>query len=536
MSLAPPDDPKDPKKPKKALPPPEEASKELAKRGLQQVFSLQKVEDIKAELFDKQRAFLEDPSRRKAALCTRRAGKTNLWSRYGTIVAITQPKSLIRIWASSRLRAKQLLWDEFKDVAARHRIAIESHETELTIRYANGSEVRLLGADKDKEAQKKRGDKTSFEVILETQSFGPFLKTLIEDVIEPCLFDTQGTLCLEGTPGPLPTGFWFNVTGGETKAKCWVSPGMVVNLSGETKELVGGGWSCHRWSLVDNPYIDQWRGRMSWRELAHASLEALRKKKNWTLDNPTYVREYTGQWVKDEGVLYYKFGEGRNTYTLGELQPWGPNWKHVLGWDLGAKDDMALVVWGWHPNHKCIYEAFSWKKPGARAAEVVEQIDKLEGRGFNIIKKVADTGGGGRMFVEEVMSRYSHVFEAAKKTDKYEHSRIMNDDFLTGKIKLQRGSAYADEIVGIMKDPDWDEFSGVPPGEDPRCPNHCSDAGLYSFRWVHQHLDFVELNNDTPDKKWDDAVADLLSKNLHKKDWWEPDGDFDEFGNPDFFG
>lgn len=129
-----------------------------------------------------------------------------MWARYCTIECLEKPGSLIRIWAINRLRAKQLLWQEFIDVAARHKVRIKTHETELTIRFENGSEIRLLGADKDKEAQKKRGDKTRMEVILESQLFGPFLKTLVEDVAEPCLFDHQGTMCMEGTPALYPRG------------------------------------------------------------------------------------------------------------------------------------------------------------------------------------------------------------------------------------------------------------------------------------------------------------------------------------------
>ena len=116
---------------------------------------------IREELFDKQLAYIDDPAKRKCALCTRRAGKTSMWCRYATIECISGPKRLIRIWAISRLRAKQLLWEEFKDLFNRHKLTYplrHMHETELTIRFENGSEIRLLGADKDKEVQKKRGD------------------------------------------------------------------------------------------------------------------------------------------------------------------------------------------------------------------------------------------------------------------------------------------------------------------------------------------------------------------------------------------
>lgn len=474
-----------------------------------------------AELFDKQIAFVNDKSRNKAAICSRRAGKTSMWSRYCYSVALENPKTLIRIWGITRLRTKQLLWSEFREVAARHSIRVDCHETELTIRLENGSEIRFVGADKDSSAQRKRGDKTKLEVVLEAQLFGPFLKSLVEDVIEPCLFDLQGTVCLEGTPGAVATGLWYWITGEENVGSQWNSGGMLVGTGNEgEKERVGAGWSCHRWTLTDNPHLPH----------AKAELQRLLKKRNWTIDTPTFVREYTGRWVRDDGVLFYKYNAGRNGFDLSELQPWGAGWQHVLGWDLGFRDDMALFVWGWHPSRREVYEAASWKRPGARAEEVMEQVEKWEKMGFNFIAKVADTGGGGRMYVEDVMSRYNQVFEPAKKTEKYEHVRIMNDEFLSGRLKVQRGGQYEAELSTLPKDPNWDPESGKPPGEDPRFPNHLSDAALYSFRRALAHFDF----KDEPDEVVD-PVERLDEERLAGNklgDWWESeeyDGSVDDF-------
>ena len=494
----------------------EKLRRELAKARARTVSS-----SIRGELFDKQIAFIDDPSRNKAALCTRRAGKTSMWARYCTMVGLENAGSLIRIWAINRLRAKQLLWQEFIHVCARHKIPIKTHETELTIRFENGSEIRLLGADKDKEAQKKRGDKTRMEVILESQLFGPFLKTLVEDVAEPCLFDLQGTMCMEGTPGPVPTGYWYWITGGDDRpVGQWTSQGMLVstgrtNEAGEPeKELVGAGWSCHRWSVLDNPHLPH----------AAAELAAIRKKRHWTIDSPTYVREYRGQWVKDDGVLFYKYNSGRNDYSLVEVQPWGDGWKHVLGWDLGSRDDMALVAWGWHPTRRELYHAAEWKKPQASAEEVIAQIEKWESMGFNFIAKVADTGGGGLMYVEQVMRRTSHVFEAAKKSEKLEHVRLMNDDFLSARLRIQAGSEYAGELSALPKDPDWDPDSGKPPGEDPRFANHLTDAALYAWRHALNFLDFeLPLVPLTPEELAEKRDEEVLAVKTAYAEWWEGD-------------
>lgn len=489
----------------------------LARRKAAAAQTAEVVRRIRAELFDKQLEFLDDASKYKAALCTRRAGKTSMWSRGCTIEAITHERVLIRVWAISRLRAKQLLWDEFKYLHKRHGIKTEVNETELSIKFESGSEIRLLGADKDKEIQKKRGDKTWMEVILESQLFGPMLKTLVEDVADPCLMDERqrggGVFCLEGTPGPVCAGYWYEVSGRDDTATRWPSIG--------SKDGTGAGWSCHRWSVLDNPFMPH----------AREELAALKLRRRWADDNPTYLREWRAIWVNDIGALFYKFDGNRNLYDPGKVQPWGPGWEHTLGWDLGFRDDMALVVWGYHPNLPDLYEAYSWKKPGALAHEVMEQISDLEKRGFNITKKVADTGGGGKMYVEEVMSRYSQVFEAAKKTEKYEHVKLFNDDLLTAHILLRPGSPLADEMSSLPTDPDWPdpEKPEKPPSEDPRFANHCCDAGLYGYRAAWHYLHAAE--KPKPVKGSQDYYAEKEAELVQRleqpseREWWEPDPD-----------
>ncbi len=493
------------------------ALEELARRKAAKAATRSVIQNIRSELFDKQLDFIDDPSVYKAALCTRRAGKTSMWARYCTIEALRNERVLLRVWAISRLRAKQLLWEELKLLHARHGIKSQANETELTLRLPNGSEIRLLGADKDKEVQKKRGDKTWMEVILEAQLFGPLLKGLVEDVADPCLMDERqrggGIFCLEGTPGPVCAGYWYDVTGRDDNSRRWPSVGA--------KDGTGAGWSCHRWSVMDNPFMPH----------ARAELNALKTRRRWAEDNPTYLREWRAQWVNDVGALFYKFDGRRNLYDPAKVQPWGHGWEHVLGWDLGFRDDMALVVWGWHPHLPNLYEAFSWKKPGALAQEVMDQIDELEAKGFNFTKKVADTGGGGRMYVEEVMSRYSQSFEAAKKVEKYEHVKLLNDDLLTAHILLRPGSPLADEMSSLPTDPDWPdpEKPEKPPTEDPRFPNHCCDAGLYAYRAAWHYLHTTERTR--PVEGTADYYQDLEARferqleQPSERDWWEPAAD-----------
>lgn len=453
---------------------------EVAARARQRLVVADLVTAIRAELFDKQLAVLDDPDKQKAALCSRRAGKTSLWARAAVICALERPRCLIRIWAVNRLRAKQLVWDEIERLCQRHKIDKKVNETELTIKFPNGAEIRLLGADKQKEAEKKRGDKTAMEIIIESQLFGPYLEVIVDDIAGPCLADLNGTFYLEGTPGPVCAGHWYSISGGNDTSSRWISEGRSVQGT-----HVGAGWSCHRWSALDNPFPN---GKAYW----HNWITQKKAKMRWADDNPTYLREWLGRWVNDFDALFYAFDPIRNTFIPGSngVQPHGPGWMHTLGWDLGFHDDMALVVWGFHPSSAELYEAFSWKSPGASASEVIDQIVALEKRKFNIVKMVADTGGGGKMYVEDVQKRFPYSFEAAQKNEKYNHVRLLNDELRTGFVKLQQGSPYALEMAELPKknEPDDDQKEAKAPKEDPRFANHCCDAGLYAFRGAMHYL------------------------------------------------
>jgi hypothetical protein len=130
------------------------------------------------------------------------------------------------------------------------------------------------------------------------------------------------------------------------------------------------------------------------------------------------------------------------------------------------------------------------------------------------------------MYVEDVMSRYNQVFEPAKKSEKLDHVRMMNDDFITGRLKVQLGSQYAMELSALPKDPDWDADSGKPPGEDPRFPNHLCDSALYSWRWAFAHLDYEPNQHvETEEERIERLDEERLSIKEDPDEWWDQETD-----------
>lgn len=409
--------------------------------------------------------FVEDESRTKSLLCPRRAGKTTALVADLRITTL-ENDGICQFWAPTRIRAKQLAWELLKGfdrrLGLREGVDVIYNETELTskLRIGGCGEIRLLGADKPKEIQKKRGDRVRKASIDESQLMDSFLEALCFEIIEPSLMDLSGSLNVAGSPGPVRAGFWNRVTD-------WKLP----------KDQRIPGFINHRWSSKQNTALPN-----LWKEF-----QRFKVSRKWDDNNPTWVREFLGEWVDDENALYYAFRHELNAYNCNNLEVFGGEWVHILGWDLGLRDEMALVIWAFHPERRDLYEAFSWKKSGALIDEIAALINTL-GEKFAFLAMVADTGGGGAMFVAEMQNRYGFHFEPAKKTEKWAHVELFNSELRSGRIKLIEGSPYCEEIARLPKDPDWDLHTARIPKEDPRYPNHCCDAGLYAWRYATNYF------------------------------------------------
>jgi hypothetical protein len=259
--------------------------------------------------------------------------------------------------------------------------------------------------------------------------------------------------------------------------------------------------------VLDNPFMAH----------MHQRLPELKAERKWADDNPTYLREWCGKWVRDNSALFYRFDPTRNLHDIPHARLVGPEWLHVVGWDLGRNKNMALVAWAFHENQSEAFEFDSWKRgegsPDPKKSEtdlVMDQVRAWEKLGAKFIGYVADTGGLGGLVTDEVAKRPGGIpFEAAKKTEKNAHVELLNDDLLCGRVKLRRGSPYAQEIAVLPKDPESPEDK--PPIEDPRFPNHCCDAGLYGWRkalhWLAQPLR-VEPKPGTTE--WQAAQAEAM--------------------------
>jgi hypothetical protein len=310
-------------------------------------------------------------------------------------------------------------------------------------------------------------------VIDEAASFRGHIEYLIDECIAPSFITRRGRLRMIGTPSADFTSYFYKA---------------FHELNEYTR---------HRWTTVDNTSIPDVRGY----------LEKLRKKKGWTENNPVYLREYEGQFVRTEENLVYQYNPLRNQCSRGEVDALR-SVRYVLGVDLGWNDANALVVLAYNPEiSRNLYVVAQYKKSGQLIAELGEKIKELDNL-YHFEQMVCDGGGLGRSIIEELNTRYYLRLVPAEKTSKMGYISLLNSDLEQGYLKI------VDEEVGLGEEwlnLQWKDDSRKT--EDPKCDNHLSDAALYAWRAAYAYA-FEKKDVRAEEKR-------LMEK--HKAEWADED-------------
>lgn len=397
-------------------------------------------------LFDKQLAFVNDPAPFKVAVTTRRAGKTISCAADLTHTAITCPNVIVLYITLSRKNAKRLVWPEFKKLNTKYQLGGEPNESDLSITYPNGSTLYLLGASDRTSIEDFRGLPIKKAYLDESQSFPSYIAELIDDVLGPALMDYDGQLILIGTPGPIPSGYFFDLTRNPE-------------------------WSHHTWSFFDNPKLPFLAQGKTHQEMLDREL----KRRGVTSLDPSIQREWFGQWIIDVNSLVYRYDGKKNHY---DSLPEG-NWIYLLGVDLGFEDADALAVLAYSETEPCTYLLEEVVTKHQDIESLCKQIDSLRNR-YDITKIVVDTGGLGKKITEEISKRYTIPMVAAEKNRKMEFIELMNDALRTGRLKIKSDSQFAQDAMKVEWD--WDHTTPDRKVISKRFHSDICEAVLYAWR------------------------------------------------------
>lgn len=406
-------------------------------------------------LFDKQLQFVLDPSPFKAAVTTRRAGKSTSCVADLTDTALNTPDCVCLYITLSRKNAKRLVWPEFKKLNKRFKLGGKVNESDLSITFENGSVIYLLGAKDRSAIEDFRGLPIKKVYLDEAQSFPAYIKDLIDDVIGPALMDYAGTLCLIGTPGPIPAGYFFELT--------------------KNKE-----WSHHFWSFFDNPFIPQKSGKTH-QEILDREL----KRRGVTADDPSIQREWFGKWVVDKNALVFQYSDSLNHYDTLPVLPKGQHWTYVLGIDLGFDDADALAVIAYNETSTKTYLLDELVTPHQDVTALCAQIDKLQKR-YEFSKIVIDSAGLGKKITEEINRRYKISMVPAEKARKLEYIELLNDALRTANFMVKSRSLFAQDTNKV----EWDRDKSKPDKKviSDRFHSDICDAVLYAWRESYSYL------------------------------------------------
>ena len=247
------------------------------------------------------------------------------------------------------------------------------------------------------------------------------MESLVDDVLTPSISDySDGWIAVTGTPGPVPQGYFFKVT--------------------QEKKY---GFSLHYWSLLDNPFMPE----------PAKFIEDLKKKREWTDEHPTLLREWKNKWVLDPQSLWIQYKAEVDHFDL--LPVIAPiRYNYILGIDLGFRDADALAVVAWSdasPNTYLVEEVIT-EKQGITG--LVNQINELRKK-YDFVKMVIDEGGLGKKIAEEIRVQHAIPVHPAEKALKQQNVEFLNDALRLGRFKAHKESRFAQDSYLIQID--WDK-------------------------------------------------------------------------------
>lgn len=465
-------------------------------------------DSIRASLFHQQRQLIEDPCRRKAALCPRRAGKSYVAMSYAFDVALRKSNARVAIVNISLKVGKRNYWHDVVPLLVNaFGIPCKQYQNEMYIRLTNGSLIYILGADKRDAIEDIRGTQFDLVIVDECKSYPTgLLNELVLEVLLPTLRDRRGTILLIGTPGSVFQGIFFETTypgftkevkKGKTKVKRPMSRTFTAPEAYWTENPHDHlYWSKHSWQVTDN------------QAKPHLWGEALEEKEmmGWADDEPIFLRESKALWVTGADEFVYAYA---NLYsTEGDKVHWEPDyqdgnphglkpkdnteWRYILGVDLGYEDAFALVVLAYNKHDGLLYHLYDYHcshLDPIESMERVERVTKRFGR-FDII--VVDPGAGGPGFIDMLRNRLGLPARTAEKSEKAAYREFLNADFRAGRVKVLAKSDLATQMATLQ----FDMSSGKSKEElarreklveNPTMANDLCDAFLYAWRWAFHY-------------------------------------------------
>lgn len=469
------------------------ASKELSKR---RAGTTGPIERLRGPLTERQRSFIDNPSKKKLARCGRRAGKSFMVAVYMIMVCILKPDQPVLYLGLTRDSAMNIMWKTLTQMLSSVGIGYTPQISRGRIEFPNGSYIQIFGIDAADAGDRLRGQAWALIVGDEmgfTKRGDDLLYTLA-----PSLADYKGTMVLVSSPSRAPMGLFY---------ECDVG-------------VPSDSWYRVSWTIRENPFFAHdtdviYPGKYPNRaeeELGEAILHSYGGKS----DHPAYEREWLGLWTFDKTNLIYPATEENEIHRLQDHS--NGAYQYAIGIDFGSSSDTAYAVLRFSEYSRQVECIHLFKQPGLLVDEMAIELEKLVER-YRPVFIEADTGGLGLVPAEEMRRRYGLPINAAEKTKKGFYAALVRNDLASGYIKvlLPQCQELRTEWKKIVKGDDGEEMKGQ--------DNHASDAFLYAYRKIYT----THLQHFTPPLSEEDKIIESLEKSVR----YNEDEDFKDLDNTD---
>lgn len=291
---------------------------------------------LQKRLFKEQKDVFNDfTSRRKLAMCSRRAGKTE--GNVDEILKVAaKPDSRIVYINLTFDNAIEQMYNKVIEEAKRCEIAIKSDDKNAgIIHFANGSTVHFKGNKDRAQADKLQGFGNRLVIIDEAQS-QINMNYLIDTILSPTLMDYEDSvLLLTGTP-PRRKGTYFEAA--------WNNP----------------IWTKYSWTMFENPYIKN----------PDAEIDRKCEEKGITRDSAFIQREFYGKIVYDTEAQVFKDYKVYQGAIPNDFIP-----THIYtGVDFGFADYNGIVTMAANVEQKRAYVIFERKFNKATVSMIVDAV------------------------------------------------------------------------------------------------------------------------------------------------------------------
>lgn len=406
----------------------------------------------------------------------------------------------------------------------------ELHGTGITWRAGDGAfewpnEYKLMcrGCKDVNEVNKRRGTPWVAAGWDETASINQkLLEEDIHDAVVPRLMDFNGKWFCGGTPGPVPKGYWYDLSSGDDPTIplfCWDArhnPHLsnVMRYFSETLQRMQG--------IPD---------RRLWPPHCKSILDLINDPECWKLLPVTFVREYLGQWVLDLKALIYKLTP-KNSFTEFPLAP--DFW--TIGLDLGSHSEEDP-----HLDHAAIAACASHKtlpyiwcrrvqKLSDCTVESLAEVCAQWCREYPQASVHIDGVSAGKL-IERTLQRLGLPVQCAEKAHKLRRIQLVQSKIRGGAFQLHMTDCMdaRQEAVSLV----WNDKRN---DHSERCDDDAWDAILYA---ASPHFGVPEEKEEEPKVDADMAeyeqalqeaieeaggdVFDLLDRLDRQRVWMPPE-------------